>query len=124
MLSCTKRPGALFTMLCLLAMIATACKFSSLPDAKMNMFEGTNAWDGITKIKQKLGVDDLKLRYAAKQRSARRLRTGSLTSFLLIGQTSRLPKARQKGRSGEPKNQKSLNGRLASVRWTIQSIKS
>jgi hypothetical protein len=29
----------------------------------MNLFEGTNALDGATKIKQKLGVDDLKIKY-------------------------------------------------------------
>ena len=30
---------------------------------KMNMFEGTNVRDGVTKIKQKLGVDDLKVKH-------------------------------------------------------------
>jgi hypothetical protein len=50
-------------MLALLALVVIACKLSSLPGAKMNMFEGTNALDGANKIKQKLGVSDLKIQY-------------------------------------------------------------
>ena len=50
-------------MLCLAGLVAVACKLSSLPGAKMNMFEGTNALDGATKVKQKLGVDDLKIKH-------------------------------------------------------------
>lgn len=57
------KPGALIGALCLLGLVAIACKLSSLPGAKMNMFEGTTAQDGATKIKQKLGVDDLKVKY-------------------------------------------------------------
>jgi hypothetical protein len=59
-LTSTKNLGALFVAL---AVFATACKLSSLPGAKVNMFEGTNAQDGVAKIKQKLGVDDLKIKY-------------------------------------------------------------
>ncbi len=58
-----KKGRVLVAILWLLAMIAMNCKLSSLPDAKMNMFEGTNARDGATKIKLKLGVDDLKVKY-------------------------------------------------------------
>ncbi|HEV7473651.1 MAG TPA: hypothetical protein VGN90_06370 [Pyrinomonadaceae bacterium] len=57
------RSGDLFAVLCLLGLATIACKLSSLPGAKMNLFEGTNALDGATKIKQKLGVDDLKIKY-------------------------------------------------------------
>jgi len=42
-------------------LLAVACKYSALPGAKMNMFEGTNAQDGATKIKAKLGVDNVKV---------------------------------------------------------------
>src|SRR6185295_2108497 len=49
--------------LCLLGLVAIGCKLSSsLPGAKMNMFEGTNALDGANKVKQTLGVDDLKIK--------------------------------------------------------------
>lgn len=65
MLSESSRRGAgdLVVALCLLGVVAIGCKLSSLPGAKMNMFEGTNALDGATKVKQKLGVDDLKVKY-------------------------------------------------------------
>jgi hypothetical protein len=46
---------------CLLGIMVVACKYSSLPGAKMNMFEGSNAQDGAAKIKAKLGVDDVKV---------------------------------------------------------------
>lgn len=59
----TEKPARLIGTLCLLALVAIGCKLSSLPGAKMNMFEGTNAQDGATKIKQKLGVEDLKIKY-------------------------------------------------------------
>jgi hypothetical protein len=42
-------------------LVAVACKYSSLPGTKMNMFEGTNAQDGAAKIKSKLGVDNVKV---------------------------------------------------------------
>ena len=42
-----------------LMLVVLACK--SLPGAKMNMFEGTNAQDGAAKIKAKLGVDSVKV---------------------------------------------------------------
>lgn len=45
--------------LCLLGLVALACR--SMPGAKMNMFEGTNAQDGATKIKARLGVDNVKV---------------------------------------------------------------
>ncbi len=47
--------------LCLLILVAAACKYASLPGAKMNMFEGTNAKDGAAKIKAKVGSDALKV---------------------------------------------------------------
>ena len=48
--------------LCLLAVAGLACKtLSSLPGAKMNMFEGTNAQDGAAKIKAKVGGDPVKV---------------------------------------------------------------
>ena len=47
--------------LCLLALVGVACKLSSLPGAKMNMFESTNAADGAAKVKAKLGVDVVKV---------------------------------------------------------------
>lgn len=59
----SRKPRALISALCLFGLAAIACKLSSLPGAKMNMFEGTAAQDGATKIKQKLGVDDLKVKY-------------------------------------------------------------
>ena len=46
--------------LCLLILVGAACKLSSLPGGKMNMFEGTNAKDGAAKIKAKVGSDPLK----------------------------------------------------------------
>jgi hypothetical protein len=42
-------------------LVAVACKYSSLPGAKMNMFEGTNAQDGAAKIKTRLGVENVKI---------------------------------------------------------------
>ena len=41
--------------------VVMACKLSSLPGQKMNMFEGTNARDGAAKIKAKLAVDAVKV---------------------------------------------------------------
>ena len=61
-LTSTKNIGTLFTAVWVLAMLATGCKLSSLPGAKMNMFEGRNAQDGAAKIKQKLNVNDLKVK--------------------------------------------------------------
>ena len=49
-----RRPSELVVVLCLLGVVAIGCKLSSLPGAKMNMFEGKNALDGATKVKQKL----------------------------------------------------------------------
>ncbi len=40
-------------------LIVLGCK--SLPGAKLNMFEGTNAQDGAAKVKAKLGVDSVKV---------------------------------------------------------------
>ncbi|MGZ8846948.1 MAG: hypothetical protein ACXW3C_10835, partial [Pyrinomonadaceae bacterium] len=40
-----------------LVLIVLGCK--SLPGAKMNMFEGTNAQDGAAKVKAKLGVENV-----------------------------------------------------------------
>ena len=48
--------------LALLFVMLVACKTSSLPGAKMNMFQGSNAIDGANKIKQKVGVDDLRIK--------------------------------------------------------------
>jgi hypothetical protein len=42
-----------------LILIVLGCK--SLPGAKMNMFEGTNAQDGAAKVKAKLGVENVKV---------------------------------------------------------------
>jgi hypothetical protein len=47
--------------LCLIALAGLGCKFSSLTDAKMNMFEGVNALDGAAKIKAKVGSATLKV---------------------------------------------------------------
>ena len=47
--------------LCLLAFVVVACKLSSLPGAKTNMFEGSNAADGAAKIKTKVGADNVKV---------------------------------------------------------------
>jgi hypothetical protein len=44
-----------------LIFVILGCKLSSLPGAKMNMFEGTNARDGAAKIKGKLGTDNIKV---------------------------------------------------------------
>ena len=57
------RSADMLATLCLLGLVAIGCKLSSLPGAKMNMFEGTNALDGVNKVKQKLGADDLKIKY-------------------------------------------------------------
>lgn len=51
---------ALLTVTALM-LLAVACKYSALPGAKMNMFEGTNAQDGAAKIKAKLAVDNVKV---------------------------------------------------------------
>jgi hypothetical protein len=48
-------------LLGLLILIVLACKLSSLPGAKINMFEGANAQDGAAKIKSKIGADDVKV---------------------------------------------------------------
>jgi hypothetical protein len=53
--------SASISSLCLLALVGVACKLSSLPGAKMNMFESTNAQDGAAKVKAKLGVDAVKV---------------------------------------------------------------
>jgi hypothetical protein len=47
--------------LCLVIFVGAACKLSSLPGGKMNMFEGANAKDGAAKIKAKVGGDALKV---------------------------------------------------------------
>ena len=47
--------------LCLLGIAGVACKLPSLPGAKTNMFQGTNAQDGATRLKAKLGVDAVKV---------------------------------------------------------------
>ncbi len=47
--------------LCLIALAGLGCKFSSLTDSKMNMFEGVNAQDGAAKIKAKVGSAALKV---------------------------------------------------------------
>jgi len=44
-----------------LVLVVLGCKSLSLPGAKMNMFEGTNAQDGAAKVKAKLGVDKVKV---------------------------------------------------------------
>jgi len=44
-----------------LLLVLLGCKLSSLPGAKMNMFEGSNAQDGARKIKTKLGTDNVKV---------------------------------------------------------------
>jgi hypothetical protein len=51
---------ALLTLAAII-LVGVACKYSSLPGARMNMFEGTNAQDGATKIKTKLGADSVKI---------------------------------------------------------------
>jgi len=48
-----------FIALGLLGLVVLGCK--SLPGAKMNMFEATNAQDGATKLKTKLGTDSVKV---------------------------------------------------------------
>jgi hypothetical protein len=61
--SSREKLGSWVVVLGLLGLVAIGCKLSSLPGAKMNMFQGTNALDGANKVKQKLGVDDLKIKY-------------------------------------------------------------
>src|SRR6266550_5981281 len=56
-----KRLRPAITALCLLGIVSVACKLSSLPGAKTNMFQGTNAQDGATRLKAKLGVDAVKV---------------------------------------------------------------
>jgi hypothetical protein len=51
---------SMFTLMALI-LIVLGCKSLSLPGAKMNMFEGTNAQDGAAKVKAKLGVDSVKV---------------------------------------------------------------
>jgi hypothetical protein len=53
--------SASISALCFLVIVGVACKLSSLPGAKMNMFESTNAQDGAAKVKAKLGVDPVKV---------------------------------------------------------------
>ena len=53
--------SASISALCFLAIVGAACRLSSLPGAKMNMFESTNAQDGAVKVKAKLGVDSVKV---------------------------------------------------------------
>ena len=50
-----------FATMALLILVILGCKLSSLPGAKMNMFEGTHAQDGAAKIKSKLGADNVKV---------------------------------------------------------------
>ena len=53
---------SIFTsILTIAALILVVLGCRSLPGAKMNMFEGTNAQDGAAKIKAKLGVDSVKV---------------------------------------------------------------
>jgi hypothetical protein len=54
-------PGSAIGVICLLVLVAAACKLSSLTGGKMNMFEGTNAKDGAARIKAKVGGDALKV---------------------------------------------------------------
>jgi hypothetical protein len=58
-----KNLGSVLSLLFLLVLAVLGCKLSSLPGAKVNMFEGTTARDGAEKIKQKLGVEDVKVSY-------------------------------------------------------------
>ena len=60
-LTSSARLRSAISAFCLLGIMVVACKYSSLPGAKMNMFEGSNAQDGAAKIKAKLGVDDVKV---------------------------------------------------------------
>lgn len=60
-LTLAQTPRVSIGRLCLLVIVLMACKLSSLPGAKVNMFEGTNAQDGATKIKAKLGVDHVEV---------------------------------------------------------------
>ena len=55
------RLGTALCAVCLLAFVVVACKLSSLPGAKTNMFEGSNAADGAAKVKAKVGVDSVKV---------------------------------------------------------------
>ena len=60
-LTLTQTPRISVGRFCLLVIIVMACKLSSLPGHKMNMFEGTNTRDGAAKIKAKLGIDAVKV---------------------------------------------------------------
>lgn len=51
----------LFSTLAIALLILVVLGCRSLPGAKMNMFESTNAADGAKKIKDKLGVDNVKI---------------------------------------------------------------
>jgi hypothetical protein len=57
------RSRSLFALaaVAILIIVIVGCKLSSLPGAKMNMFEGSNAQDGAAKIKSKIGVSDIKV---------------------------------------------------------------
>ncbi len=50
-----------FLTIAALVLVVLGCKSLSLPGAKMNMFDGTNAQDGAAKVKAKLGVDHVKV---------------------------------------------------------------
>ena len=50
-----------WTCIVLLLAAAFGCKLSSLTGHRMNLFEGTNAQDGATKLKEKIGVEFIKL---------------------------------------------------------------
>ncbi len=60
-LTLAQTPRVSIGRLCLLVIVVMACKLSSLPAHKMNMFEGTNTRDGAAKIKAKLGIDAVKV---------------------------------------------------------------
>src|ERR1044072_8260111 len=64
---CTKTSrhtrGTLFIGFFVFGLLVLGCKMSSLPGAKLNLFEGTTAADGAAKIAQKLGVADPRVHY-------------------------------------------------------------
>jgi len=55
------KPFMSFATMALLILVILGCKLASMPGAKMNMFEGTNAKDGAAKIKSKLAADNVKV---------------------------------------------------------------
>jgi hypothetical protein len=60
----SKTAKSIFTSILTMAamiLVVLGCKSLSIPGAKMNMFEGTNAQEGATKVKAKLGVDKVKV---------------------------------------------------------------